>query len=158
MPGSWFIAGGAEFIGSHFVDRLLADRQVERVTIFDNMSSGRKWHFAGHLGDDRFSFVRGDVQDLDALTAAMRGHETVIHLASYPDIAKAQVEPTIDFDQGTLLTQNIVEAMRRCGAKSVLYASGSGVYGDLGEAEARECDAIGLPISTYTARNPPASC
>jgi UDP-glucose 4-epimerase len=95
--------------------------------------------------------MRGDVHDLDALTAAMRGHETVIHLASNPDIAKAQVEPTIDFDQGTLLTQNIVEAMRRCGAKTVLYASGSGVYGDLGEVEARECDAIALPISTYGA-------
>jgi UDP-glucose 4-epimerase len=148
---SCFIAGGAGFIGSHFVDRLLADPQVERVTVFDNMSSGREWHFAGHLGNGRFAFVRGDVEDLDALTAAMRGHETVIHLASNPDIAKAQVEPTIDFDQGTLLTQNVVEAMRRCGAKTILYASGSGVYGDLGEAEASERDAIGLPISTYGA-------
>jgi UDP-glucose 4-epimerase len=146
-----FVAGGAGFIGSHFVDRLLADPQVERVTVFDNMSSGREWHFAGHLGDGRFAFVRGDVEDLDALTAAMRGHETVIHLASNPDIAKAQVEPTIDFDQGTLLTQNVVEAMRRSGAKTILYASGSGVYGDLGDAEASERDAIGLPISTYGA-------
>jgi len=151
VPMSCFIAGGAGFIGSHFVDRLLADPQVERVTVFDNMSSGREWHFAGHLGNGRFAFVRGDVEDLDALTAAMRGHETVIHLASNPDIAKAQVEPTIDFDQGTLLTQNVVEAMRRCGAKTILYASGSGVYGDLGEAEASERDAIGLPISTYGA-------
>jgi len=151
VPVSCFIAGGAGFIGSHFVDRLLADPQVERVTVFDNMSSGREWHLASHLGDDRFAFLRGDVGDLDAVTAAMRGHETVIHLASNPDIAKAQVEPTIDFDQGTLLTQNVVEAMRRCGAKTILYASGSGVYGDLGEAEAREDDAIGLPISTYGA-------
>jgi UDP-glucose 4-epimerase len=146
-----FVAGGAGFIGSHFVDRLLADPQVERVTVFDNMSSGREWHFAGHLGDGRFTFMRGDVEDLDALAAAMRGHETVIHLASNPDIAKAQVEPTIDFDQGTLLTQNVVEAMRRSGAKTILYASGSGVYGDLGDAEASERDAIGLPISTYGA-------
>jgi UDP-glucose 4-epimerase len=151
VPVSCFIAGGAGFIGSHFVDRLLADSQVERVTIFDNMSSGREWHFAGHLRNGCFAFVRGDVEDLDALTAAMRGHETVIHLASNPDIARAQVEPTIDFDQGTLLTQNVVEAMRRSGAKTILYASGSGVYGDLGEAEASERDAIGLPISTYGA-------
>jgi len=151
VPVSCFIAGGAGFIGSHFVDRLLADSQVERVTIFDNMSSGREWHFAGHLGNGRFAFVRGHVEDLDALTAAMRGHETVVHLASNPDIAKAQVEPTIDFDQGTLLTQNVVEAMRRSGAKTILYASGSGVYGDLGETEASERDAIGLPISTYGA-------
>jgi UDP-glucose 4-epimerase len=151
VPVSCFIAGGAGFIGSHFVDRLLADPQVERVTVFDNMSSGREWHFAAHLANGRFSFVLGNIEDLGALTAAMRGHETVIHLASNPDIAKAQVEPTIDFDQGTLLTQNIVEAMRRSGAKTILYASGSGVYGDLGEAEASERDAVGLPISTYGA-------
>jgi UDP-glucose 4-epimerase len=151
VPVTCFIAGGAGFIGSHFVDRLLADPQVERVTVFDNMSSGREWHFASHLGNGRFAFVRGNVEDLDALTAAMRGHETVIHLASNPDIAKAQVEPTVDFDQGTLLTQNIVEAMRRSGAKTILYASGSGVYGDLGETEASESDAIGVPISTYGA-------
>jgi UDP-glucose 4-epimerase len=151
LPVTCFIAGGAGFIGSHFVDRLLAEPEVSRVTIFDNMSSGREWHFARHLHDDRFAFVRGDVKDLDALTSAMRGHETVVHLASNPDIARAQVDPTIDFDQGTLLTQNVVEAMRRSGARTVLYASGSGVYGDLGEAEASEDDAIGLPISTYGA-------
>jgi UDP-glucose 4-epimerase len=151
VPVTCFVAGGAGFIGSHFVDRLLGDPRIERVTVFDNMSSGREWHLAGHLRDRRFAFVRGDVEDLDALTAAMRGHETVIHLASNPDIAKAQVEPMIDFDQGTLLTQNVVEAMRRSGAKTILYASGSGVYGDLGEAEASERDAIGLPISTYGA-------
>jgi UDP-glucose 4-epimerase len=151
LPASWFVAGGAGFIGSHFVDCLLADPQVGRVTIFDNMSSGREWHFARHLRDERFAFIRGDVKDLDVLTSAMRGHETVVHLASNPDIARAQVEPTIDFDQGTLLTQNVVEAMRRSSARRVLYASGSGVYGDLGEAEAGERDAIGLPISTYGA-------
>jgi UDP-glucose 4-epimerase len=151
VPVSCFIAGGAGFIGSHFVDRLLADSQVERVTVFDNMSSGREWHFSHNLSNGRFTFVRGDVADLGALTAAMRGHETVIHLASNPDIAKAQVEPTIDFDQGTLLTQNVVEAMRHTGAQTILYASGSGVYGDLAQAEATERDAIGLPISTYGA-------
>jgi UDP-glucose 4-epimerase len=81
----------------------------------------------------------------------MRGHETVIHLASNPDIAKAQAEPTVDFYEGTLLTQQVVEAMRLSGAKTVLYASGSGVYGDMGEAEASEHHSTGLPISTYGA-------
>jgi len=151
LPASCFIAGGAGFIGSHVVDRLLAAPQVRRVTVFDNMSSGREWHFARHLGDDRFAFVRGDVKDLDALAATIRGHETVVHLASNPDIARAQVDPMIDFDEGTLLTQNVVEAMRRSGARTILYASGSGVYGDLGHAEAKEDDATGRPISTYGA-------
>ena len=57
----------------------------------------------------------------------------MIHLASNPDIARAMAEPAIDFDQGTLLTHHVVEAMRRAGVRHILYASGSGVYGELGE-------------------------
>jgi UDP-glucose 4-epimerase len=63
----------------------------------------------------------------------MRGHDTVIHLASNPDIARAATEPDIDFREGTLLSNNVVEAMRRSGTLNILYASGSGIYGDLGE-------------------------
>ena len=57
--------------------------------------------------------VRGDVKDLAALERTMDGHDTVIHLASNPDIARAAVEPDIDFREGTYLTQQVVEAMRR---------------------------------------------
>jgi UDP-glucose 4-epimerase len=145
------VVGGAGFIGSHFVDRLLAEPSTAQVTIFDNFSSGRAWHHAQHEGDDRLRVVRGEVGDLDALTVAMDGHDTVIHLASNPDIARAMTEPTIDFDQGTLLTSNVVEAMRRTEASRVLYASGSGVYGDLGEEEAGEDHGPLVPVSTYGA-------
>ena len=85
----FFLAGGAGFIGSHFTDRLLADGAVRRVTLYDNFSSGREWHYAHHSGDDRLRVVRGDVKDLSALRAAMDGHDLVIHLASNPDIARA---------------------------------------------------------------------
>ena len=64
----------------------------------------------------------------------MDGHDVVIHLASNPDIARAASEPTIDFTQGTALTSAVVEAMRTTSAKRILYASGSGVYGELGHA------------------------
>jgi UDP-glucose 4-epimerase len=147
----YLIVGGAGFIGSHFVDRLLSEPATAKVTIYDNFSSGRRWHFEGHLADARFAVVEGDVKDLDALTKAMTGHATVIHLASNPDIAKAATQPDIDFYEGTFLTQQVVEAMRRCGAGTILYASGSGVYGDLGESEANETHSVGAPISTYGA-------
>ena len=148
---SYFLVGGAGFIGSHFVDRLLAYPDCVRVTVYDNMSSGRDWHFVQHGRDRRFAFVRGDAKELSTLAGAMSGHETVIHLASNPDIAKAQMQPDIDFYEGTLLTQQVVESMRLTGAKMILYASGSGVYGDLGTTEACEHDSIGMPISTYGA-------
>jgi UDP-glucose 4-epimerase len=148
---SYFIAGGAGFIGSHLTDHLLAAPATERVTLYDNFSSGRQWHYEHHAGDRRLCVHRGDVKDLDQLTKSMDGHGLVIHLASNPDIARAAVEPTIDFDEGTLLTQNVVEAMRRTGASRVLYASGSGVYGDLGEHEAAEEHGPLVPVSTYGA-------
>ena len=147
----YFIVGGAGFIGSHFTDRLLADPAVTGVTLYDNFSSGREWHYEKHLGDSRLRVVRGDVKDIDTLMSAMKGHDVVIHLASNPDIARAASEPDIDFREGTYLTNNVVEAMRRTGTTTILYASGSGVYGDLGELEIAEDYGPLTPISTYGA-------
>src|SRR5262249_25007119 len=107
--------------------------------------------YAPHTGDPRFRVVRGDVHEIDRLTETIRGHEAVIHLASNPDIARAVSEPDIDFREGTHLTNNVIEAMRRAGASTILYASGSGVYGDLGEEEAHEDRGPLLPVSTYGA-------
>ena len=147
----FFIAGGAGFIGSHFCDRLLGDPEIAAVTIYDNFSSGREWHYAQHLEDPRFRVVRGDVKELPSLKTAMEGHDTVIHLASNPDIARAATEPDIDFREGTLLTNHVVEAMRLSGARTILYASGSGIYRDLGETEAHEDHGPIIPVSTYGA-------
>jgi UDP-glucose 4-epimerase len=145
----YFLVGGAGFIGGHFVDRLIAQRA--QVTVYDNFSSGREWHLEGHLGSPLLRVVRGDASDLPILSAAMENHDVVIHLASNPDIARAATEPAIDFDQGTYLTHNVVEAMRMTGTRQILYASGSGVYGDLGELEAQEDYGPMVPISTYGA-------
>lgn len=150
MSQSYFIVGGAGFIGSHFTDHLLANG-ASRVTLYDNFSSGREWHYEAHRNDPRLGVVRADVKDIDSLTSAMRGHDVVIHLASNPDIAKAATEPDIDFREGTYLTQNVVEAMRRGSVKTLLYASGSGVYGELGTIEAQEDHGPLIPISTYGA-------
>jgi UDP-glucose 4-epimerase len=129
----------------------MTDASVEGVLVFDNFSSGREWHLASHADDPRLDVVRGDVGDLHSLTTAMKGSDTVIHLASNPDIARAATEPSIDFDEGTRLTNHVVEAMRLSGARRILYASGSGVYGDLGQEEAGEDRGPLVPVSTYGA-------
>jgi UDP-glucose 4-epimerase len=146
-----FIVGGAGFIGSHFCDHLLGPGAAAAVTLYDNFSSGRPWHYAHHASDARLRVVRGEVEDTAALAAAMDGHDVVIHLASNPDIARAAREPTIDFAQGTALTSSVVEAMRVTSAKRILYASGSGVYGELGTVEAAEDHGPLIPVSTYGA-------
>ncbi len=145
------IVGGAGFIGSHFTDALLADPDTTRLTLYDNFSSGQEWHYADHAGDERLEVVRGDANDLPALSAAMEGHDLVIHLASNPDIAAAMTDPAIDFHQGTLITHNVVEAMRLTGVGRIAYAAGSGVYGDLGDVEATEEHGPLVPVSTYGA-------
>lgn len=145
------VVGGAGFIGGHFVGRLLGSNATELVTVYDNFSSGRMWHLDAHRSDTRLNVIRDDVRDLEALVAAVDGHDTVIHLASNPDIARAVTEPAVDFDQGTLLTHHVAEAARRSGVSLVLYASGSGVYGDLGELEATEDHGPLIPVSTYGA-------
>lgn len=147
----WLIVGGAGFIGSHFTDRLLDAPETVRVTLYDNFSSGREWHYAHHADDARLRVVRGDVKETGKLRLAMEGHDVVIHLASNPDIARAATDPDIDFREGTELTRNIVEAMRITGVGRILYASGSGVYGDLGTHEAREDHGPLRPVSTYGA-------
>jgi UDP-glucose 4-epimerase len=147
----FFIVGGAGFIGGHFADHLLGPEGAARVTLYDNYSSGRRWHHAPHEADPRFRAVRGEVEDARGLAAAMDGHDVVIHLASNPDIARAAREPTIDFAQGTALTSAVVEAMRTTSAKRILYASGSGVYGDLGTRDGTEDMGPLIPVSTYGA-------
>jgi UDP-glucose 4-epimerase len=147
----WLVVGGAGFIGGHVVARLLAEPEVERVTVFDNFTSGREEHLARSSDDPRLTVVRGDVKDLQALVDAAGGHEVAVHLASNPDIARAATEPSIDFDEGTLLTHHVVEAMRRASVELILYASGSGVYGDIGDIEADEDRGPLVPISTYGA-------
>jgi UDP-glucose 4-epimerase len=151
VPGRYVVVGGAGFIGSHFVDALLDRSDVAAVTIYDNFSSGRAWHYQHRLSDARLRVVRGEVENLRELVQAMEGHDVVIHLASNPDIARAITDPSIDFHQGTALTHRVVEAMRMAGTKSIVYASGSGVYGELGEIEAEEDRGRLHPISTYGA-------
>lgn len=144
------VAGGAGFIGSHMVHQLLSEGGHE-VTVFDNFSSGKEWHLEQHADNPALHIVRGNLRNLDEISRAVAGAERVYHFASNPDIAKAMVEPPIDFWEGTYLTQNLIEAMRLNGVGEIVYASGSGVYGDCGELAVTEDHTPMLPISTYGA-------
>lgn len=142
------VVGGAGFIGSHFVDRLL--ERGNRVTVIDNLCSGTISHISHHRSDSNFTFKNFDVTETQLLTDSFKNIDTVIHLASNPDIAKAAIDPRVDFIQGTVLTESVMEAARNANVKTVLYASGSGVYGDAG-LEILDEDSPIRPISTYGA-------
>lgn len=148
---TYCLIGGAGFLGSHFVDALLEQNEIQKVTIYDNFSSGQEWHYQHHLSHPHFSVIKGDVKDFNQLKQAMIGHEVVMHFASNPDIARAIKEPTIDFEEGIYLTSQVLEAARLTKIKRVIYISGSGVYGDVGSVESHESDGSLFPISTYGA-------
>ncbi len=145
-----FITGGAGFLGSVFVERLLSIADIAKVTVFDRNALKEK-RSRIRIKDSRLALIDGDLKDPASLSEAMAGHDTVIHLASNADISLAIKQPTIDFEEGTILTQNTLEAARINGVERVLYASGSGVYGDGGWKELHEDASLLLPISTYGA-------
>ncbi len=149
MAKKYFIVGGAGFIGSHLCRKILSEEKDAAVKIYDNFSSGKKWHLDEIIDNVDFKIVEGDVKDIEALCNAMKGSDVVYHFASNPDIAKAMTQPDIDFWEGTYLTNNVIESMRRTGVKNLLYASGSGVYGDAKFTETNEDYSPQLPISTY---------
>jgi UDP-glucose 4-epimerase len=97
------------------------------------------------------SVFNEDIKNMDKLLFAMQNVETVFHFAANPDISKAVSKPDIDFWEGTFLTQNILEAMRIKGAKTIVYTSGSGVYGEDSSVEFSESHGPCHPISTYGA-------
>jgi UDP-glucose 4-epimerase len=141
------VVGGAGFIGSHLVDRL-----VERgpVTVFDNMSVGKREFIAPHLASGKATLVVGDALSLDALTAAMKGHDVVFHLAANPEARWGLERTRLDLEQGTIATYNSLEAARLGGVPRFVFSSSGTVYGNTAEACA-EMDLGHLPISLYGA-------
>ena len=147
-----FISGGAGFIGSHIVRRLFADfSDLYSITVFDNFTSGSRQHLENFFNNVNLNIIEGDIKDLQSLIAAMSGSDLVIHFAANPDIAKAITQPDIDFWEGTYLTQNILEAMRINSVQTILYTSGSGVYGEDPSIAFSESYGPCFPISTYGA-------
>ena len=148
-----FVAGGAGFIGSSLAKALLStmEESPAELVSFDNFSSGTARHLSDISDDPRFTSIRGDINDQESVNSATIGADVIFHFASNPDIAKAAIDPTIDFSEGTVLTQNLLEAARINQVGVFIYASGSGVYGDLPGLRLKEDYGPLKPISPYGA-------
>jgi len=143
-----FVTGGAGFIGSHLVDRLIG---MGGVTVFDNLSSGKQDFIAHHLGRDGFQFIRGDLLEFDALRQAMSHHDVVFHLAANPEARSGITDTDLDLKQGTIATYHVLEAMRLNGIKELVFASSSTVYGETPLKPIPEDYGPLQPISLYGA-------
>ncbi|HEX3746354.1 MAG TPA: NAD-dependent epimerase/dehydratase family protein [Bryobacteraceae bacterium] len=123
-----FVTGAAGFIGSTLVDRLLADGH--QVVGFDNLSTGQEPFIAGAQQNSRYRLVRAELLDLDAVRAAMEGSDVVFHLAANADVRFGTDHPRRDLEQNTIVTWNVLEAMRSQGVRRIAFSSTGSVYGE----------------------------
>ena len=144
---SYLVVGGAGFIGSHLVSRLVERAQV---TVIDDLSSGRREFLAPAIASGRCELREGSVFDAELLLSAMRGKIAVFHLSANPEARRGLEQPMLDLEQGTLATHAVLDAMRRMDVKGLVLASSGTVYG-LARSACREGDLGALPISLYGA-------
>jgi UDP-glucose 4-epimerase len=144
---AYLVVGGAGFIGSHLVDRL-----VERaeVTVIDDLSSGRRESLAPAIATGRCELLEASVFDAELLTRAMRGKIAVFHLSANPEARRGLTQPLLDIEQGTLATHAVLDAMHRAEVKALVLASSGTVYG-MAHKACREDDLGALPVSLYGA-------
>ncbi|MFZ9047993.1 MAG: NAD-dependent epimerase/dehydratase family protein [Poseidonia sp.] len=144
------VTGGAGFIGSHLIDRLVA--RGDHVVVLDNLSSGNLDFIQGHLDSGDAVLVNGDLRSLDDVKQAMAMDiDCVYHLAANPDIRLGTRVTDTDLNQGTVATYNVVEAMRLAGVKKIAFASSSVVYGENAPMPTPENHGPCMPISLYGA-------
>ncbi len=141
------VTGGAGFIGSHLVERLV--RVGYDVVVVDNLSSGRLENLANVR--DRVEVVVGDVKDFEVCLKALRGADTVYHFAANPEVRVSVTDPEVHFRENVLAAFNVAEASRRVGSvRSLVFASSSTVYGDPSKLPTPEEGEL-RPISVYGA-------
>src|SRR5688572_8025602 len=131
MSARYLVTGGAGFIGSHIVERLLhsTDGRGPVVRVLDDFSTGSMENLRGFDGRG-IDIVRGDVRDPATVERAARGVSVIFHQAAMRSVPQSIADPVSTHAVNVTGTLNILEAARRLGVRRVVYASSSSVYGD----------------------------
>jgi UDP-glucose 4-epimerase len=145
----YFITGGSGFIGSHLVERLVSESNF--VTVYDNLSSGKKKDIECHIGKPNFRFVEADLLDLRTLEESMKEHDIVWHLGANTDIPGGNKITDLDLKSCTIATWNVLEIMKKLKMNKLLFASSATVYGEALPQPLAETYGPCLPISLYGA-------
>jgi UDP-glucose 4-epimerase len=141
------VTGGAGFIGSHVVDRLVAENH--EVVVLDNLSSGNEAFIAPHRGKENFRFHKVDIVH-DDVTGFFDGVDEVWHLAANPEVRLGAENTRIHLEQNVIATYNVLEAMRLNDVRRMLFTSTSTVYGEADQLPTPE-EYPTIPISLYGA-------
>ncbi|MDD2714778.1 MAG: NAD-dependent epimerase/dehydratase family protein [Candidatus Wallbacteria bacterium] len=125
---NYFVTGGAGFIGSNLVDRLLKDGHT--VTVYDNFSTGQIRFLENSRTFSKFTLVKGDLLDPEGLIKAMNGADFVFHFAANADVRFGTEHPRKDLEQNTVATFNVLEAMRKNSVRRIAFSSTGSIYGE----------------------------
>jgi UDP-glucose 4-epimerase len=147
------VTGGAGFIGSRLVDRLVGEGF--RVRVVDNLSSGRVENLRRHIDSNAVELVVGDLKDPQVALRSVEDVDVVFHFAANPEVRVGSIDPGVHFNENIVATFNLLEAMRRKNVKEIVFASSSSVYGEPDSIPVGE-DAPLRPVSVYGASK--ASC
>ena len=142
------VTGGAGFIGSHLVDRLVSEGYTVRV--IDNLSSGRLENLKRHIESKNIELMIGDLKDPEVALRAVEGVKVVFHFGANPEVRVSTTNPEVHFRENIVATFNLLEAMRKKGVRELVFASSSSVYGEPEEIPVGE-DAPIRPVSVYGA-------
>lgn len=145
---SILVTGGAGFIGSHLVERLLLDNEV---TVLDNFSSGRIEFLEPYRDIPDFHLLTGDLMNPKILDNAVSGKDFIFHLAANPDVKRGSEDTHVHLEQNVLATYNLLEAMRKNDVRQMAFTSTSTVYGEAAQVPTPEDYGPLLPISLYGA-------
>lgn len=138
----YLVTGGAGFIGSHLAEELV--RCGHDVTVFDNFSTGKYENLRGLP----VYVIEGDLRDADQIESAVKGIDTVFHLAAVCSVSRSVSDPKTTHDVNITGTLNLLEACRKAGVGRVVFSSSSSVYGE-SEVLPKHEDMKPAPISTY---------
>lgn len=149
------ITGGAGFIGSHLVDRLLTPQGSQQepryeILVFDNLRHGSTTNLEPHLSAGRVRFIEGDIRNEAALRAALAGVEIVFHLAAQANVIGSEADPDYAFTSNVVGVYNVLKAAEAAGVRRILFSSSREVYGEPEELPVRE-DARQAPKNAYGA-------
>jgi len=123
------VTGGAGFVGSHLVDRLLADTPAE-VVVIDNLRRGRLTNLARHEADPRLRVIEGDIRDAALVAQTVRGADLVFHLAAQSTVMGAVHDLDYSFSTNVVGTFHVLRESAAAGVRRVVFASSREVYGE----------------------------
>lgn len=149
MKEKIIVTGGAGFIGSHMVDRLLA--LGNQVTVIDNLSSGKLEFLKAHIEDPNFKFVELDILEKDILKKTITEADMIYHVAANPDVRLGAFDTGIHLEQNIIATYNLLEVMRVNKLKNISFTSTSTIYGEAATIPTPEDYGPLIPISLYGA-------